>query len=34
MIKVVSKVVHEGMRPAEAMELYEALKNKEKEDSD
>ncbi len=27
MIQVVSKVVHEGMRPAEAMELYETLKN-------
>ena len=34
MIQTVSKVVHEGMRPAEAMELYEALKNKEKKDSD
>ena len=34
MIQVVSKVVHEGMRPAEAMELYEALKSEEKKDSD
>ena len=34
MIQTVSKVVHEGMKPAEAMELYEALKNKEKKDSD
>ncbi len=30
MIQVVSKVVHEGMRPAEAMKLYEALKSEEK----
>ncbi len=30
MIQVVSKVVHEGMRPAEAMELYETLKNEER----
>ena len=34
MIQTVSKIVHEGMRPAEAMELYEALKSKEKKDSD
>ena len=34
MIQVVSKVVHEGMRPAEAMELYETLKNEERKDSD
>ena len=34
MIQTVSKVVHEGMKPAEAMELYEALKSEEKKDSD
>jgi putative autoinducer-2 (AI-2) aldolase len=30
MIQAVSKVVHEGIKPAEAMELYETLKNEER----
>ncbi len=34
MIQAVSKIVHEQARPAEAMELYETLKNEQKQDSD
>lgn len=32
MMQAVHKVVHEDMKPAEAYELYEALKNEEKKE--
>jgi len=30
MIKAVGKIVHENMKPAEALELYQTLKNEKK----
>jgi len=34
MMQAIRKVVHEDMKPAEALELYETLKNQEQKNQD